>query len=231
MNNLAIIPARGGSQRIPKKNIKEFFGKPIIAYSIELALNSNLFEEVMVSTDSPEIASIAQKYGASVPFQRSETNSNDNATLTDVILEVIQYYLEQGKQIYSICCILPTAALITQERLLEAYNKFNEKKLFSLIPVIKFAYPIQRALKNNLGLLEMREPKFIKSRSQDLESFYHDSGQFYWIKTQSILKEKSMFTSKTGFIELQDTEAQDIDTYTDWDMLTFKFNYKNYKFI
>jgi pseudaminic acid cytidylyltransferase len=226
MNNLAIIPARGGSQRIPKKNIKEFFGKPIIAYSIELALHSNLFEEVMVSTDSNEIASIAQKFGALVPFLRSETNANNYATLTDVILEVIQNYTEQGKHVDSICCILPTTALITQERLLEAYTKFKEKDLSSIIPVIKFAYPIQRALKDNTGLLQMREPEYIKARSQDLEPFYHDSGQFYWIKTQEILKEKSIFTAKTGYIELQDIEAQDVDTLMDWDMLMLKFNYK-----
>jgi len=226
MNSLAIIPARGGSQRIPQKNIKEFFGKPIIAYSIEMALNSNLFEEVMVSTDSLEIASVARKFGASVPFQRSEINSNNYATLTDVILEVIQKYIEQDQHFDSICCILPTAALITQERLSEAYLKFKEKNLGTLIPVIKFAYPIQRALKDNAGLLQMREPEYLKARSQDLDPFYHDSGQFYWIKTKEILKGKSIFTAKTGYLELQDIEAQDVDTLMDWDMLTLKFNYK-----
>jgi pseudaminic acid cytidylyltransferase len=226
MNNLAIIPARSGSQRIPKKNIKEFFGKPIIAYSIELALNSNLFDEVMVSTDSDEIASIAQKFGASVPFLRSETNSNNFATITDVILEVIQNYADIGKSVDSICCILPTAALISQERLSASYNKFKEFDLSSLIPVIKFAYPIQRALKENSGLIHLREHEYIKARSQDLEPFYHDSGQFYWIKTSEILKERSIFTSKTGFIELQEIEAQDVDNKMDWDMLMLKYNFK-----
>jgi N-acylneuraminate cytidylyltransferase len=226
MRNLAIIPARGGSQRIPYKNIKEFFGKPVIAYSIEMALKSNLFEEVMVSTDSPQIAAIAQKFGASVPFQRSETNSNNYATLTDVILEVIQDYTEQNKHFDFLCCILPTAALITKERLIEAYTELKEKNLSSIVPVLKFAYPIQRALKDNCGLLQMREPDYIKARSQDLESFYHDSGQFYWIKIQDIIKEKSIFTAKTGYIELHDLEAQDVDTLMDWDMLTLKYKLK-----
>jgi len=227
MSNLAIIPARGGSQRIPQKNIKDFFGKPIIAYSIEMAIKSNLFDEVMVSTDSPQIVSIVEKFGASIPFQRSEINSNNYATLTDVILEVIQNYTEQGKHFDNLCCILPTAALITKARLIEAYTIFKDNSLSSIVPVIKFAYPIQRALKNNNGLLQMREPEYIKARSQDLESFYHDSGQFYWIKTKEIIKEKSIFTSKTGFIELHESEAQDVDTLMDWEMLMLKFNHKN----
>ena len=226
MNNLAIIPARSGSQRIPRKNIKEFFGKPIIAYSIELALKSTLFEEVMVSTDSNEIASIAKTNGASVPFLRSEINSNNYATLTDVILEVIQNYHENGKQFNTVCCILPTAALITSERIIEAYTTFQEKELSSIIPVIKFSYPIQRALKDNNGLIQMCEPEYLKARSQDLESFYHDSGQFYWIRIQELLKWKSIFTQNTGYLELHDLEAQDVDTQMDWDLLTLKYNYK-----
>lgn len=227
MNNLAIIPARGGSQRIPKKNIKDFFGKPILAYSIEMALKSNLFEEVMVSTDSLEIASVARKFGASVPFQRSEINSNNYATLTDVILEVVQKYGEEDDHFDSICCILPTAALITQERLVEAYHLFKGKNFDSIIPVIKFAYPIQRALKVDSGLLKMREPEYTTTRSQDIEPFYHDSGQFYWIKTQELLKGKTIFTSNSGYLELKEIEAQDVDTLMDWDLMSLKFNYKN----
>jgi pseudaminic acid cytidylyltransferase len=227
MENIAIIPARGGSQRIPQKNIKDFFGKPIIAYSIEMALASNLFDEVMVSTDCPQITSIAEKFGASIPFQRSEINSNNYATLTDVILEVLQNYTEQGKHFDNLCCILPTAPLITKARLAEAYTIFNDNSLSSIVPVVKFAYPIQRALKNDNGLLQLREPKYINTRSQDLEPFYHDSGQFYWIKTKDILKEKSIFTSKTGYIELHESEAQDVDTLMDWEMLLLKFNNNN----
>lgn len=227
MQNIAIIPARGGSQRIPQKNIKDFFGKPIIAYSIEMALASNLFDEVMVSTDCSQIVSIAEKFGASIPFQRSEINSNNYATLTDVILEVLQNYAEQGKYFDNLCCILPTAALITKARLTEAHTIFKDNSLSSIVPVVKFAYPIQRALKNDNGLLQLREPEYINARSQDLEPFYHDSGQFYWIKTKDMLKEKTIFTSKTGYIELNESEAQDVDTLMDWEMLLLKFNNNN----
>jgi pseudaminic acid cytidylyltransferase len=227
MNNLAVIPARSGSQRIPKKNIKDFFGKPIIAYPIEMALKSNLFDEVIVSTDSPEIESIVVKYGASVPFLRSEKNSNNFATLTDVILEVIQVYQKLDITIDSICCILPTAVLISHKSLSEGYNKFKNNHLSSLIAVVRFAYPIQRALKEESGLLSFREPEFAVTRSQDMEPYYHDSGQFYWIKTNEIVKEKSIFTSKTGYLELAEIEAQDVDTQTDWEILKIKFEYKN----
>jgi pseudaminic acid cytidylyltransferase len=225
MNNLAIIPARGGSQRIPKKNIKDFFGKPIIAYTIETAIKSGLFDEVIVSTDSQEIADVSKVYGATVPFLRSDINSNSYATLTDVLIEVIHKYSEKEIEIDSICCILPTAALITQARLLEAYTKFIEKKLGSLVPVIKFSCPIQRALKSSEGLIKMREPEFTKYRTQDLETYYYDSGQFYWVKSQVILNENSIFTQNTGYIELEDVEAQDVDNAIDWEMLEIKYNY------
>lgn len=225
MKNLAIIPARGGSQRIPKKNIKDFFGKPIIAYAIETAIKSGLFDEVIVSTDSQEIADISKVYGATVPFLRSDINSNSYATLTDVLIEVIHKYSEKGIEVDSICCILPTAALITQARLLEAYTKFIEKKMGSLVPVIKFSCPIQRALKSSEGLIKMREPEFTKYRTQDLETYYYDSGQFYWVKSQIILNENSIFTQNTGYIELQDVEAQDVDNAIDWEMLEIKYNY------
>lgn len=225
MNNLAIIPARGGSQRIPKKNIKNFFGKPIIAYAIETAIKSGLFDEVIVSTDSQEIADVSKVYGATVPFLRSDINSNSYATLTDVLIEVIHKYSEKGIEIDSICCILPTAALITQARLLEAHTKFIEKDFGSVVPVIKFSCPIQRALKSSEGLIKMREPEFTKYRTQDLETYYYDSGQFYWVKSQVILNENSIFTQNTGYIELEDVEAQDVDNAIDWEMLEIKYNY------
>jgi pseudaminic acid cytidylyltransferase len=225
MASLAIIPARGGSKRIERKNIKEFYGKPILAFAIQNAIQSELFSEVMVSTDDDEIASVAVNHQALVPFKRSPSNADDYATLTDVILEVILKYKEQGKEFDTICCILPTAALISQARLAEGHQKLVNEQLSSVIPVIKFAYPIQRALKNNNGLLTMREPEYMVARSQDLEAFFHDSGQFYWIRTESLLKEKTVFTKNTGFIELQETEAQDVDTLMDWEMLKVKYEY------
>jgi pseudaminic acid cytidylyltransferase len=225
MASIAIIPARGGSKRIERKNIKEFNGQPIMVYAIEAAINSKLFDEVMVSTDDDEISSIALAHHAKVPFKRSEGNSNDHATLADVLVEVMLKYEQQGKKFDTICCILPTAALISQARLMEAQQKMLTGKHDSVVPVIKFAYPIQRALKSEDGFLKMREPEHYRSRSQDLEPYYHDSGQFYWIKTKTLLEEKKLFTAKSGFIELKETEAQDVDTLLDWEMLNVKYNH------
>jgi N-acylneuraminate cytidylyltransferase len=166
MSSIAIIPARGGSKRIERKNIKKFNGKPIMVYAIELALKSELFDEVMVSTDDDEIAAVAIANKARVPFKRSAENANDFATLAEVLIEVVLKYKEQGKTFDTICCILPTAALITQERLKEGYQKICSEKFNSIVPVIKFAYPIQRALKNEDGLLKLREPEHSDTRSQ-----------------------------------------------------------------
>ena len=223
MANILIIPARGGSKRILRKNIKEFNGKPIMAYTIDCGLNANVFDEVMVSTDDDEIKAMAIFNHASVPFKRSNENANDHATLAEVLIEVITKYKELGKQFDTICCILPTAALITQERLLEGYEKIKSGKYTSIVPVIKFGYPIQRALKNVDGLLKLREPEHSDTRSQDLEPYYHDSGQFYWVKTEALLKEKTLFTKKAGLIELKESEAQDVDTMEDWEMLKIKY--------
>lgn len=227
MSNLAIIPARGGSKRIPQKNIKEFNGKPIIAHSIITAIESNLFDEVLVSTDDQNIANIAREFGAIIPFLRSNDNSNDFATLTDVLLEVLENLKKTGKEFDNICCILPTAALITTLQLEKSYTKLTSNDFISIVPVIKYAYPIQRALKNSNGFLQMIEPKNLEVRSQDLEESYHDSGQFYWLNTEKFIQEKSIFNSKTGFIELKEFEAQDVDTLDDWDMLHIKYNFKN----
>lgn len=226
MANLAIIPARGGSKRIPRKNIKEFFGKPIIAYSIEAALKSNLFDDVIVSTDDNEIADIAKKYGAKVPFLRSDNNANDFATLSDVLLEVLLEYKKIEKLYENICCILPTAALLTSCKLEESYNEFINKKMNSFVPVIRFSYPIQRALKSQNGLLKMNEEKYLNHRSQDLEPLFHDSGQFYWLNTANFLLEQQIFTNKTGYLEIKEYEAQDVDTLEDWTMLELKYNLK-----
>ncbi|WP_291867264.1 pseudaminic acid cytidylyltransferase [Maribacter sp.] len=225
MSNLAIIPARGGSKRIPRKNIKKLFGKPIIAYVIEAVRDSCLFDEIMVSTDDIEIANIAKDYNAEVPFLRSKKNANDFATLTDVILEVLATYKKKGKEFDNVCCVLSTAALISSELITVAYQKILNAEYISVVPVIKFAYPIQRALKNKDGLLEMKEKEHLNTRSQDLESYFHDSGQFYWLKTDRFLDEKKIFTSKTGYIELKEYEAQDVDTMEDWAMLEIKYNY------
>ncbi len=223
MNKLAIIPARGGSKRIPKKNIKPFLGKPIIAYSIESAIQSNLFHEVMVSTDDEEIAKIAREYGAKVPFLRSSTNSNDFAVLADVVEEVVSKYGQQNMKFEHICCILPTAPFVTPNKIIEAYNKLKEADLDTVFPVLEYSFPIQRSLKIENDKVAMVWSEYLNTRSQDLESRYHDSGQFYWLQSNSFSKNKKLFTNNSGAIVISELHAQDIDTETDWKLAEIKY--------
>lgn len=220
MANIAIIPARGGSKRIPRKNIKEFLGKPIIAYSIETALKSGLFEEVMVSTEDEEIAEIAKKFGAKVPFMRSGKNADDHATTRDVLLEVVNKYKELGREFDYICCIYATAPLIRQSRLREAYTLISETDADIVLPIVKFSFPIQRAFRCAGSRVYFVEPQYENTRSQDLEPRYHDSGSFYWHK-------KHVFQSEREFIrcgvELTDLEVQDIDNMDDWKLAELKY--------
>ena len=182
MKNIAIITARGGSKRIPKKNIKDFCGKPIIAYSIEAALTSDLFETVMVSTDSEEIAEIAKYYGASIPFLRGASTSNDYATTVDVLKEVLEEYKSHGKVFDWICCLYPTAPFITRKMLKEAMDTLMDSTAESLMPVVQFSNPPQRALEIENGRLKYIYPEYESMRSQDLDIQYHDCGQFYICK-------------------------------------------------
>ncbi len=223
MSNLAIIPARGGSKRIPRKNIKDFLGKPIIAYSIEAALNSNLFDEVMVSTDDAEIAEIAKQYGAKVPFMRSMENADDFASTVDVLSEVLNEYIILGKSFKNACCIYPTAAFVTPEILKVGYNKLIANNYDSVFPVLRYSYPIQRALKVEEGKVKMFYPEFMESRSQDLEPSFHDAGQFYWFKTTLLEEHKKLWTNNTGEIEINELKVQDIDNETDWKMAEIKY--------
>lgn len=223
MANLAIIPARGGSKRIPKKNIKSFLGIPIIAYSIKAAIQSGLFDEVMVSTDDEEIAEIALNYGANVPFIRSETNANDYAVLADVIEEVVFKYKENSQTFNNVCCILPTAPFVTAAKITEAYNSLVKNSFDSVFPVLEFSFPIQRSLKIENQKVEMVWSEYMNSRSQDLEPRYHDSGQFYWVKVSSFIKEKKLFTSNSGALIISELYAQDIDTETDWKLAEIKY--------
>lgn len=224
MSNLAIIPARGGSKRIPRKNIKSFLGKPIIAYSIETALNSNLFDEVMVSTDDDEIAEVAIQYGAKVPFLRSKKNSDDFATTFDVIKEVVEFYQKNGKKIKSACCIYPTAPFITSKILERANDLLYKNKFDCVFPVLPFSFPIQRAVKKDtFDKISMFYPEHQFSRSQDLEKSFHDAGQFYFFKTEIILKKESLWTDNTGAIEINELKGQDIDTPMDWKLAEVKY--------
>jgi N-acylneuraminate cytidylyltransferase len=225
MAKLAIIPARGGSKRIPRKNIKPFLGKPIIAYSIEAALKSGLFDEVMVSTDDEEIAKIARKYGAKVPFYRSKDNSGDYATTLDVIKEVIDSYKKIEKSFVFATCIYPTAPFVNEGILREAYNLLVKESYDCVFPVMEYSFPIQRAIRvdRTNSKMEMFNPNTIHTRSQDLESSYHDSGQFYYFKPEIILEKQKLWTNNTGVIIINEMEGQDIDTETDWEIAELKY--------
>lgn len=225
MSCIAIITARGGSKRIPQKNIKEFCGKPIIAYSIEAALQSKIFDEVMVSTDSEEIAMIAKKYGASVPFMRSEKNSNDFATTNDVLCEVLSRYSELGKQFNYVCCIYPTAPFVTATKLKETYNLLHTNKIEQIVPVVRFSFPPQRCyVIDNNNLLQYKWPEYQRTRSQDLEPFFHDAGQFYFYLAEVFYKRKAPELFKSMAYILPDLEVQDIDNIEDWHIAELKYS-------
>ncbi len=224
MPNLCIIPARGGSKRIPRKNIKDFLGKPIIAYSIEAALKSELFDEVMVSTDDIEIAQIAKKYGAKVPFMRSEKNSDDYATTFDVIKEVLLNYELLNKTFDYTSCIYACAPFVTPKKLTNTLNLLQQENFDCVLPVTTFGFPIQRAFRiNKKNKTTFFHPEFSLTRSQDLEQSYHDVGQFFWMNTNKCLKKKAIITNNTGSIIVSELEAQDIDNEVDWKLAELKF--------
>ena len=227
MKTLAMITARGGSKRIPRKNIKEFNGKPIIAYSIEAALGSGVFDEVMVSTDDEEIAEIAKKYGAKVPFFRSEKTANDFATTVDVIEEVLNTYKERGEEFDIFCCIYPTAPFITAKRLKDAVEELSKSDADSLIPVVRFSYPPQRAMEVHDGKLVFRQPENLSKRSQDLEPHFHDAGQFYVVRSESFFKNRGIMVGDILPMELSELEVQDIDNEVDWKLAELKYNLLN----
>lgn len=225
---LAIITARGGSKRIPGKNIKEFCGKPILFYSIEAALAAGVFEEVMVSTDDTEIAELAKKAGATVPFLRSEETSNDYASTDEVIMEVLKDYEKQGKTFDSFCCIYPTAPFLTGERLKEAMELLEEAD--SVIPVVSFSYPPQRGLiVNEEGYVARQFPEYATARSQDLQKIYHDCGQFYACRTLPFMAAGTTDVEKLVPLVLSEMEVQDIDTPQDWEMAEIKYLKRNNK--
>ena len=224
MKNIAIITARGGSKRIPRKNIKSFLGKPIIAYAIESALQSDLFDKVMVSTDDDEIASVAKGYGASVPFIRSQKNSDDYATTVDVLLEVLMAFEQSGEHFDYGCCLYPTAPFVTPQLLREAYDKLIKDQLDTVFPVLPFSSPIQRALKiGSNGKIGMFQPEHLQTRSQDLEPAFHDCGQFYWFDIKALKKNAKLWTANSGVMILSEMEAQDIDNLEDWKVAEFKY--------
>lgn len=222
-NNICIIPARGGSKRIPRKNIKYFLGKPIIAYSIKAALESGLFSEVMVSTDDKEIAEIAINYGAKVPFYRSEETSNDYATTLEVLCEVSERYELRNQFFDNVCCIYPTAPFVTSRKLNDAMELLISSQYDSIVPIVKYSFPIQRSfILDNLSKVNYKFPENKKTRSQDLEDTYHDCGQFYFMRRR-VLDTDSIVTMKTGGIVCSELEVQDIDNEIDWKLAELKY--------
>ena len=226
---LAIIPARGGSKRIIKKNIRDFLGKPIIEYSINAALQANCFTEVIVSTDDAKIAEVSLRAGAKVPFMRSAKNSDDNAVTAAVVREVLDEYAKRGIEFEYCCCIYPTAPFITPEKLDKAYEILNKSGAKSVVTVVPYSFSIFRSFKIEQGLLRMNWPEYINKRSQDLAPSFHDCGQFYFLRVATFLEEGILFTDNTMPLEISELEVQDIDTLIDWEIAEIKYQIKNKK--
>ena len=215
--NICVIPARGGSKRIPRKNIKEFNGKPIIAYSIEAALKSNCFDQVIVSTDDDEIAEVAKKYGAQVPFSRPDELSNDYVGTIPVIKHAIEWMEDDKSSVENVCCLYATAPFIRPQIISQAYQQLNNSKADYCFSVTSFVFPIQRAIKIvEKNKVSMFYPEHFNTRSQDLEEAYHDAGQFYWGKAQAFKDELQIFTEVATPYILPRYLVQDIDPPEDW---------------
>ena len=218
---IAIITARGGSKRIPRKNIRLFWGKPIICYAIEAALACGSFDVVMVSTDDDEIAAIAGECGADVPFMRSPGASGDHATTDDVLSEVLADYRQRGEVFERFCCIYPTCPLLSPQRLREAMALLDSCD--AVMPVVAFSHPPQRGVVIEEGHVRRMHPEHYRSRSQDLETIYHDAGQFYACRTEAFLVAGTLDVAKMKPIVLSEMEAQDIDSGADWELAKLKF--------
>lgn len=221
--NIAIIPARGGSKRIPRKNIKNFLGKPIIAYPIEILKRSNLFDEIIISTDDEEIAKIAIEYGAKVPFLRSNKNSDDFATTADVLLEVIEKLEENGQVFDNAICVYPCSPFLTEDLLIESFKKIENSKLDCVFPIVKYGHPIQRALKVTNELIAPYFEENNSVRTQDLTAAFHDAGMFYTFNIKTLKITKSLRTKNTLGIEIEEHLTQDIDNIIDWKLAELKY--------
>lgn len=224
MSALAIILARGGSKRIPRKNIRPFHGQPIISYPIAAARESGCFDEVMVSTDDGEIAEVARAHGATVPFLRSPRNATDTAGSEQAMEEVILEYRKAGREFTHVCAIYATGALVSAEHLRKGRAALlADDSLTAVLSVIRYSFPIQRALVLRNGRAPMLHPEHYNTRSQDLEPAYHDAGQWYWLRTGKFLTSLELMGPNCGALELPEMEAQDIDTEDDWAVAELKY--------
>lgn len=222
--NIAVIPARGGSKRIPRKNVKDFCGKPMLAYSIEAALVSECFDRVIVSTDDEEIATVAQAYGAEVPFMRPAQLSDDHTGTIPVIKHATEWLMAQGLAPDLVCCLYATAPFVTAEYLQQGLQQMQQTDAAYAFTVTSYAFPIQRAIKiDEQQRMQMFNPDAFNTRSQDLEEAWHDAGQFYWGKVASWLAEMTIFGEASSPIILPRHRVQDIDTSEDWDRAEWLF--------
>jgi len=214
---VAIIPARGGSKRIPGKNIRPFEGKPIISYSIDAAKKADVFDRIIVSTDSDEIADVARSYGAEVPFVRPAEIADDYTGTSEVIIHALSWLKNNSCDVNYICCIYPMAPLIQPHYIRQGYNLIQDAGVATVCSVATYSYPIFRSLKlNKSGRIEMIWPENYEKRSQDLPEAYHDAGQFYWADVKRFLVEKSFFSKDSLPVVLPRFLVQDIDTEEDW---------------
>lgn len=217
MNRVAIIPARGGSKRIPRKNIKEFCGKPMIAWSIEAAKASNCFERIIVSTDDAEIADVAKAWGATVPFIRPAALSDDYTGTSSVIRHAVEWLDQNDVSVDFACCIYATAPFISSEALLEGWRLITQEACSFAFSVTSYAFPIQRAIRVlDSGRVSMFSPEHLNIRSQDLEEAWHDAGQFYWGTGKAWREERAIFAEESVPVKLPRHRVQDIDTPEDW---------------
>jgi len=222
--NIAIIPARGGSKRIPRKNINDFCGKPMIAWSIEAALKSHCFDRVIVSTDDQEIAEVAQKYGAEVPFIRPSELANDFAGTIPVVKHATEWLIQHQQKPSLVCCLYATAPFVTTEDLQRGLKQQQQTNADYTFTVTSYPFPIQRAIKiTPQNSVEMFSPEYFNTRSQDLEEAYHDAGQFYWGKADAWLEEKIIFSPESTPLVLPRHRVQDIDTPEDWERAEMMF--------
>ena len=223
MKRLAIVTARGGSKRIPRKNVLPFMGKPILAWSIEAALESGLFDEVVISTDDDEIAELAQRYGAVCPFRRSPQTADDFSGTADVLLEVIGCYRERGIVPEQACCLYPTAPFITAAKLRQAHDKLKETGADVILPIARFSFPILRSFRIEGEQLFYNWPEYAAKRSQDLPAAFQDAGQFYFFRPEVLLRTGKLITDNAVGIEVSELEVQDIDNLDDWLLAELKF--------
>ena len=223
---LAVIPARGGSKRIPRKNIKDFHGKPMIAWPILAAIESKCFDRIIVSTDDAEIAEVAKSYGAEVPFIRPHELSDDHTGTGPVIAQAIEWLNLHGKTTSEVCCIYATAAFIEPCDLQHGLQVLKSTKADYAFTVTSYPSPIQRAFRiTTENRIAMFQPEHYNTRSQDLESAWHDAGQFYWGQSESWLTRQPIFTANTTPIILPRYSVHDLDTMDDWDEAEILFDY------